>query len=486
MNSSSTSSSEGSKGRGGMGFLFVFFPEDETAAAATSPGGGGAPIMRKRAVNALLRRSNSTHLLSTAQSTISICALLIFVTLLLFTLSTFEPTAASSHFHPRRQLSASSSSSTALPQKSRKSFWPKHNSGEDLWKNLAFQHALQGMGTLYRRGTRAMNDLVVAHAVESLTVHELKLFLRLLFRSGLSSKSDLLLVFPAKSAAFDRAVVEESESFLKLVHGAGEDRNSTTSFDSAQFKISRKKERESGEPIWGRKRRSNSSEEELEGDSESTRLSYGSVVSFDVDELDPENSLAGFLHHVPMSLRRWACYPMLLGRLRRNFKHLILVDAKELLLLGDPLSRLRSRTPESVHLSTLTPPAHGRKTHQKPVSPAIVMGGSRGVRRLSNAVLTEIVRAAMQHKKKNSVNESGLLNQLVGNEFVLKNINLIVSAESIPELSSLTGLNSRTGSSSSTSNLALVRRGSSNGDGSSSILKYLCSFSLDSAVYSDC
>nr|GMC79371.1 putative mediator of RNA polymerase II transcription subunit 24 [Ipomoea batatas] len=474
-----SSSSEGSKGRG-MGFLFVFFPEDETA-GATSP--GGAPIIRKRAVNALLRRSNSTHLLSTAQSTISICALLIFITLLLFTLSTFEPTAASSHFHPRRQLSASSS------RKVSSSFW--RSGSPELWKNLAFQHALQGMGTLYRRGTRAMNDLVVAHAVESLTVHELKLFLRLLFRSGLSSKSDLLLIFPAKSAAFDRAVVEESESFLKLVHGAG-DRNST-SFDSAQFKISVKKERESGEPVWGRKRKSNSSEE-LEGDdSESTRLSYGSVVSFDVDELDPENSLAGFLHHVPMSLRRWACYPMLLGRLRRNFKHLILVDAKELLLLGDPLSRLRSRSPESVHLSTLTPPAppnHGRKTqpsHQKPVSPAIVMGGSRGVRRLSNAVLTEIVRAAMQHKKKNSVNESGLLNQLVGNEFVLKNINLIVSAESIPELSSLTGLNSRTGfSSSSTSNLSLVRRGSSNGDGSSSILKYLCSFSLDSAVYSDC
>lgn len=342
------------------------------------------------------------------------------------------------------------------------------------------------MGSLYQRGTRAMNDLVVAHAVESLTVHELKLFLRLLFRSGLNSKSDLLLIFPTRSAAFDRAILEESESFLKLVHTSG-DRNST-SFDLAQFKISRKKERESGEPIWGRKRKSNSSEE---GDSESTQLSYGSVVSFDVDELDPENSLAGFLHHVPMSLRRWACYPMLLGRLRRNFKHLILVDAKEVLLLGDPLSRLRNRSPESVHLSTLTPSApstHGRKnpdkTHQKPVNPAIVMGGSRGVRRLSNAVLTEIVRAAMQHKKKNSVNESGLINQLVGNEFALKNINLVVSAESTPELSSLTGLNPRTGSSSS--NLSLVRRGSNNVDGSSSILKYLCSFSLDSAVYSDC
>ncbi|MBA0804122.1 hypothetical protein Gohar_014273, partial [Gossypium harknessii] len=60
-----------------------------------------------------------------------------------------------------------------------------------------------------------------------------------------------------------------------------------------------------GEPIWGKKGRGNYSSSN-EDESESTRLIYGSVVGFDVNELDPENSLGGFLDYIPLSLRRWA------------------------------------------------------------------------------------------------------------------------------------------------------------------------------------
>ncbi|KAL3533766.1 hypothetical protein ACH5RR_007287 [Cinchona calisaya] len=345
-----------------------------------------------------------------------------------------------------------------------------------------------------------MNDLVVAHVSESLNLYEFRMFLRVLHRSPLASRSDLLFIFARKSAAFDSVILEEDDSFLKLVtryreilrthSSTGNSVNSTPNLSLTQFVKWSKKDEESGETIWGKRVKSNFSDE---NETESTRLSYGSVVGFLVDELDPENSLAGFLDHVPMSLRRWACYPMLLGRVRRNFKHIMLVDVKEFLLTGDPMSRVRNSSPESIHLLTQsTPNRHGKKhsekTHPKSVNPSIISGGARGIRRLSNAMLNEIVRAAMQRKKKNPVTESGLFNQLVGNEFLLKNVNLITSTESIPELSSLTESNSKPGSSpSSIANFTVVRRGNSNFDVNSTVLKHiLCSSPLEISVYSNC
>lgn len=343
-----------------------------------------------------------------------------------------------------------------------------------------------------------MSELVVAHAVESLTQHELRTFLRLFHRSALASKSDLLLVFPSRTGSFDRAILEENDSFFKLLaqYKSSNGSHSTASFDVTHFTKLSKKEKESGEPIWGRRIRTNSSGEGAEGEAKSTRLSYGSVAGFDVGELDPENSLSGFLDHVPMSLRRWACYPMLLGRVRRNFKHVMLVDVKEFLVLGDPLGRVRSQSPESVLLKDAnqsTHSKHGKKnsdrtpsTRQKSVHSGVLMGGSRGIRRLSNAMLTDIVRASMQHKKKNSVAESVLFNQLVGNDHVLKDVNLIVSAESVPELSSLGGSSSKTGSQNLLRNYSLIRRGNSNLDFNSVVMRHLCSYAIDSTVYSDC
>ncbi|XP_019265475.1 PREDICTED: uncharacterized protein LOC109243039 [Nicotiana attenuata] len=339
-----------------------------------------------------------------------------------------------------------------------------------------------------------MNDLIIAHLTESVTVNELKLFTRLFYRSKIASRSDLLFILPSKSIPFEKAVAEEHNSFLKILYSYQKS-NSTSDFDTTQFKISNKKANESAEPIWGRKIRSNFSQ--FDHNTESTRLSYGSVVGFYADELDPENSLTGFLDRVPMSLRRWACYPMLLGRIRRNFKHIMLVDLKEILLLGDSLSRVKNLGLDSVLVSTITQSTvvskHGRKklekiqaNGKKQASPAIIVGGARGVRRLSNAMLTEIVREPLERKKKNSVTESVLLNQLVGNEFILKNVELIFG-ESIAELSSLTELDKNSDSSLMfVSKFSIVRRGNNNVDVSSFFKKYLCSFPLDSTAYGDC
>ncbi|XP_047942756.1 uncharacterized protein LOC125189527 [Salvia hispanica] len=441
-----------SNGEGwGMGFLLVFFSEEDENQESSNR---KSTNLNQFSPSPSFTRSNSSQIIHKAQSTISICLLLLFTSLLLFTLSTL-PSATY-----RRHLTS-----------------PQIQSPSNL------SHALQGMGTLYRRGTRAMTDLVVAHAVESLTQNELRLFLRLFHRSPLASKSDLLIIFPSNSAAYDAAILEENDSFLNLLtrYQSSNVSHSSPSFDVAQFTKLTKREKETGEPIWGRKNRSNST-----GAAESTRLSYGSVAGFDADELDPENSLSGFLDHVPMSLRRWACYPMLLGRVRRNFKHVMLVDVREFLVLGDPLGRVRTQGAESVLVTAVG--KHGKRTHPVRVHSGVLMGGSRGIRRVCSKMLTDIVRASMQqqHKKKrNSVADAALFNQLVQNDHVLKEVKLMVSTESMPELSSL-GSKSGLHNLLKSNNHGLIRVGNPNLDVNSLVMKQLCPFAVDSTVYSDC
>ncbi|KAL8133417.1 uncharacterized protein LOC141712522 [Apium graveolens] len=443
-----------------MGFFLIFFPEEEEDDEINTK-----KLKPSITFNTLLRRTSSVHLVSKAQSTISICALLVFFSLLLFTLSTFEPTATPSTFN-RRQLT------------SIKLYKPKP-------RPIQTVHAFQGMGRLYTRGSRAMNSLIICHVMDSVSVDELELFLRLGLRSSLTSRSDLLFVFPSgKSNVYNYVVRQENDSFLELITRFKESNESTesqASFDATQFVKSSEKMKGSVETIWGRKIRSGNFTGENE--TELTQLSYGSVVGFEVDELDPENSLAGFMDHVPLSLRRWACYTLLLGRLRRKFKHVMLVDVKDVLLLGDPLGRVKNQSPESVYLSTIASVSakHGRKNHQKDVfTPSIISGGARGIRRLANSMVTEIVRVAMQHKKKNSVTDSVVLNQLVGNELLTSNIKVVASTESIPEASSPGSIVK--------SNHSAVRRGNSNiEDVRVALMKHICLFKLDSSVYSsDC
>ncbi|KAM7272002.1 hypothetical protein ACFE04_031216 [Oxalis oulophora] len=365
------------------------------------------------------------------------------------------------------------------------------------------------MGTLFRRGNRAMSDLIVCRVTEDVNEHELRLFLRVLHRSGLTAKADMVVIFAnlTQMERFKGVVEVENESFMKLVEyyknggGSGGGGGGNVSkekfglgFDLNVFMRSGKKE--FGEPLWGRRRIKNFTNSNAVGnETGATRLSYGSVVGFEANELDPENSLSGFMDHVPMTLRQWACYPMLLGRVRRNFKHVMLVDVKNSVLLGDPLGRVKNQSPESVHVSIKSEVSSTSKHHRKNsdktqshsmVNTAILMGGSRGIRRLSNAVLYEIVRASMGHKKKNSITELGILGQLVGNEHLLKDINLIKSTESVAGTSSIAEL-------AATLDPSLMKRGNSNINSNSNssnlystIMRKICSFEVDGSVYRDC
>uniref|UniRef100_A0A6M2EQ76 DUF7780 domain-containing protein n=1 Tax=Populus davidiana TaxID=266767 RepID=A0A6M2EQ76_9ROSI len=457
----------------------------------------------------IIKRTNSNNpIITKTQSTVSICALLLLLTLLLFTLSTFEPaipnpsTTISINKNPRRFLSQKPQNKlkptkTSYVSMFSRTFWPKDDKRSEKFRSL---FALQGMGKLYRRGTRAMSDLVVAHVMEETNEAEFRLFLRVLHRSGLTARADAVFVFPSSLFAtrFESLIQEENDSFLKLVNyykqlnRTSHDSVSASSFDVGQFFKSVKKQM--GEPLWGKRIRADGSgnfSESGEGEGELTLLSYGSVVGFEASELDPENSLAGFLDHVPMSLRRWACYPMLLGRVRRNFKHVMLVDLKKVVFFRDPLGRVRNRSPESVSIRIKQESCsnkHHRKTTEQTqtncqVNSAILMGGARGIRRLSSAMLTEIARAAMQHKKKSSVTESGILTQLVGKVHILKIIDLITATESIPGMSSLTGSNL-----SLWNNYSIIQLGvNSNSEMINSIItRQICSWEVESSVYSDC
>ncbi|KAM7265511.1 hypothetical protein ACFE04_003194 [Oxalis oulophora] len=440
-------------------------------------------------------RTNSSNLniITKTQSTISICALLVFFTLLLFTLSTFEPNQAL-HRQPSKQPTLTLNKSTRSIN-----YWYLF---AKLDQNLVHddQHypstaALQGMGRLYRRGTRAMSELVVCHVADDVNELELRLFLRVLHRSGLTARTDLVFIF--ESLSFSFVIETENELFIKLVDFYYKQQQNETirrryeksllGFDFDKFMKLGK--REISEPVWGKRIKSNdnsNSTDSVSNETAESRLSYGSVVGFEASELDSEDSLAGFLDHVPMSIRRWACYPILLGRVRRNFKHVMLVDVKNSVLLGDPLGRVRNRSPESVYVwMKQEENKHHKRNSDKSQShlvanSAILMGGSRGIRRFSSAMLYEIIRASTMHKKKkNSVTESSTLSQLVGNEHLLKNVNLMKSSESIPETSSLAEL-------AGLLDQSIIQRGNSNYDVSSIIMKQICSCEIDSSVYTDC
>ncbi|KAJ4979575.1 hypothetical protein NE237_010355 [Protea cynaroides] len=493
----------------GLGFLLVFFPdegnEDDKRRRLSCSSSSSSSSFKSTSS----RCSGSRLLISKAQYTITLCAFIVFSTLLLFTLCTLESTSTDSTF-PRRWLSEDSKSFKIKPKRSSSSSsnWVSKNWKRNNDSRPISDSALQGMGSLFRRGTRAMSDLVVAHLHENTTEDELRLFLRALHRSGLTARSDVVFIFPSSISANSTSIIqEENDSFLKLVRLHSENNNSASidrGFDVTQFLKSGSGKRQEQQPLWGKRIHGNWSE------AEATELSWGSVVGFESTELDPENSLAGFLDHVPMSLRRWAAYPMLLGRVRRNFKHLMLVDVKNVVVVGDALTRVRSRSAESVYLWTTTESGHRRhdrknpeKTQSrkpnesKPLNPAAIVGGSRGVRRLSNAVLMEIVRTAIQNKSKIKgknkskskgktwVSESAILNQLVQNGLLLKNIEVMTATESIPDPSALVSRNSKFSWSSTSLNYPLVHRGNNN-NLHSILHKEICSFVEDSSVYKDC
>eukprot|EP00250_Pteridium_aquilinum_P003668 c13978_g1_i1 orf=142-1947(-) len=229
--------------------------------------------------------------------------------------------------------------------------------------------ALKGLGTVFTRGTKAMSDLVVAHITESTQLEDLRMFLRTLYRSGVIARADMVFLFDSNALPVSMVdiICEENHNFHKLLHVlfSGDEHshnvanssfstsssstslppltthvfsNASISPFNAYKKASTENEATNTQTFWGcaNLSRGNRSDNEAQ-------LGWGSVVGFSALELNPDDTLEGFLDHPPLTLRRWACYQMLLGMVRHRFKHILLTDVSGVAILGDPFAMVRRK-----------------------------------------------------------------------------------------------------------------------------------------------
>ncbi|KAI5060722.1 hypothetical protein GOP47_0025142 [Adiantum capillus-veneris] len=237
--------------------------------------------------------------------------------------------------------------------------------------------ALRGLGSVYRKGNKAMGDLVVAHVAENTSLQDLRLFLRTLHRSGVTSRADIVFLFPwnrLPSGMLD-VIHEENAHFKNLMQKVSKEHmgppgsmsNSSSSMPTLPsssssetlpssssmplasctssnssinplnlnaYSGSGSEHEPSAQPLWGIRNLNTSQTNNT--DEGSLSHQFGSMVGFSVSELNSDNALQGFINHPPLALRRWACYQMLLGMVRHRFKHILLTDASGVAILRDP------------------------------------------------------------------------------------------------------------------------------------------------------
>ncbi|KAJ7297212.1 hypothetical protein O6H91_13G002000 [Diphasiastrum complanatum] len=226
---------------------------------------------------------------------------------------------------------------------------------------LAETTALQGLGTLFRKGTKTMNELVVAHLSENLNIQEFRLFLRTLHRSEVSARADIIFLFPWSPLPLQiRQVIQEEERYFQdLLH--------LTAKLSVMPEELHENERQTGLDSWHPIQQPVQAEDEsvlkaselpssnkghksnvpLSSNSSVSKLNHfmrhewGSISGYQMAELDPSDTLAAFLESPSIDLRRWFCYQILLGMLKHKYKHVILTRAGKTLILGDALSAVR-------------------------------------------------------------------------------------------------------------------------------------------------
>lgn len=205
-----------------------------------------------------------------------------------------------------------------------------------------------------------MTQLVVAHFSENTRPEDFRSFLRTLHRSGVTARADVVFLFASSPLPTDITDVirEEDDYFQELLLGrisvgssehpnvsqvapAELSSNSTISpFNFNAFKKAGLENDTSLQPLWGWR----SGNLSLPVDpNEDSRVAWGSMVGFDVSELNPDDALQGFIDYPPLQLRRWACYQMLLGMVKHKFTHILLTDVGGVLVLRDPLAHTRRK-----------------------------------------------------------------------------------------------------------------------------------------------
>lgn len=343
--------------------------------------------------------------------------------------------------------------------------------------------ALEGMGTLYRKGTRGMPELVVAHLSETTTSEDLRVFLRALHRSGLPARADVIFLFPSRSLAVEfAAVIHEEEIYFqrllaKYQPRSSEARNPTdlegirqpelsifhhnAYFQSLSVVDSEKATKYS---VWGKVHNQTSSKtadsevvQEEQVDEDGVNPHFGAVVGFDVQELDPDDTLTAFLDSPSLNHRRWICYQILLGMIRHKYRHVFLTEVSGVVILKDIFLQLKKKDMglhlfhtgkswsfiesqskknetnnvremdgsaaigmlESVYGKGLWNSLDVEEKCKKVISTGVILGGMRPVRSLTTAMATEIVRVALLRKNRMPFNVEIVLSYLVHKSSVL-------------------------------------------------------------------
>ncbi|XP_024377628.1 LOW QUALITY PROTEIN: uncharacterized protein, partial [Physcomitrium patens] len=218
---------------------------------------------------------------------------------------------------------------------------------------IPVESALQGMGVLFRKGTRHMRELIVAHLSNGTSLANMRLFLRTLHRSGASARTDGVVLFPRDYCGSKQVweVFQEDEaSFQRILalsdpetianRRASDITNSTLiPFNSIVFKRAVEEQARSArvDLRWGTRlndSQADGNEQEL--------VRYGSIVGFEMQELDPTNIFSGFFDDPPAQLRHWVCYEMLLGMVKSKYRRVLLTQVKGVLFVGDAMAAIRS------------------------------------------------------------------------------------------------------------------------------------------------
>ncbi|KAH7427223.1 hypothetical protein KP509_10G035000 [Ceratopteris richardii] len=252
---------------------------------------------------------------------------------------------------------------------------PGRNAAEGgMHRPSAQTPALKGLGSIYKVGTKGMTDLVIAHIAENTSLQDFRLFLRTLHRSGVTLRADVVLLFSWNSlpSSMMDVIAQEYRSFDRIVKRSMKaqirmppsESNASSSASSTSYTtrnasglckscvsqhstltpFDRMQQAVSGDgtnirfpqPIWGPGNAGMPPSNNTEVSSVS--YDFGSMVGFGVSELNPDNTFQGFIRHPPLTLRRWACYQMLLGMVRNRFKHVFLTDVTGVVILNDPFS----------------------------------------------------------------------------------------------------------------------------------------------------
>lgn len=204
--------------------------------------------------------------------------------------------------------------------------------------------ALRGMGVLFKKGNKSMNELIVAHLTERVTDFELRMFVRTLYRSGALARADLVILFPRRDGGLYKVIEEECDfGFKKLGScfdsSGSEYRNASSvgNSSSTMFSVFNTEAfRRAAEEIKNKNKR-NKKGRDLPG-----MIGVGSIMGFEIEELDPDNLLESFIDNPPAQLRRWVCYQLLLGYLRHKYTSVLLARIGAVVILSDAMAAVRN------------------------------------------------------------------------------------------------------------------------------------------------